>query len=683
MAKKKSPREWYQEIIEAREEHFTVDRVDEINRAMQLYRTGSAEATLHNRFLNEALEDVGADAVKINMTGAIIENFVSQIVPAEVKASVLPKRPGDVKKAENVQLLFNNDVIPNTAFNYWMDLAVQQAAITGDAFLKIGYVANAKRGSIFDEDEARRTNTEYPNLIGGGFLAEDEAQYRGDSLWFQVLSSKNVVPADGSLSIHDAPWIAIRIRRRFDVAKMDTNHSEKAREKLRPITCSPSESAQPNQYKHIAWTSEPEDVERGEYVDELEIYDFQNKQFYVISPGNLDDFLYQGDWPFDALEGYNLTHLYFKRDPQSFFGIPILNDISDLQQELNTVSGLMVEAYKRSVPFTIADSNAIDPTDMANFADAQLQQLVPIKLQGQELDKVFFPWPPSGHSFSPDIYGVRNMIMQAMMLITGMTDFTMGQSQKTKSATEVAATVQGFTSRMRYKSKLFQWFLRDTLKKSYQILRTEMGNDVQKWVRVAGEGGADMIPVTVEDLRAELDIDIDAEIFDDRTHDPVRQKLILDAMTPFFQAPQLAIAAKVDIVELLRRYLRAIGEKDIEKILPATAKPKDPTLENLLMANGQEVHVHPADDHFTHIDLHTQFNLSQPEGSGPRMLSDQHLKEHSEMIAVIQAMEQQRTKQLLGAAAGGGNGTGTEAPSRRSTPNAGEQQARSQQVTNQ
>jgi hypothetical protein len=678
--KKKTPRDWYQDIVSARKEHFTEDRVRQMDKAMQFYRTGSADATFQNRFLSEMIDELGAQGMKINMVGAIVENFVSQIVPAEVKASSMPKRPGDVKKAENVQLLFNNDVIPNTNLNYWFDCAAQQAAITGDAFLKIGYVSNAKRGSVLDEDTARTTNPDYPDLVGGGFDVEDESQYRGESLWFQVIHSNNLVPSPGALSIHDADWISHRIRRLEDVAKSDVNYSKKARDKLRPITCSPTDGSGPNEYKHTAWTSAPEDVEEGRYVDVLEIFDYRNKQFYVISPGNLDDFLYEGDWPFPALEGYPITHLYFKRDPQSFFGIPMIQDITDLQEELNTVSAFMVESYKRSVPFTIVDENSVDDPAMQMLADALHEQFVRIPLGGQGAEKAFFRWPPSGHSFSPDVYGVRNMIMQAMMLITGMTDFMMGQSQKTKSATETAATIQGFTSRMRYKSKLFRWFLRDTLRKSYQILRTEMGADTEKWVRTVGADGFEMIPVTAEDLRAELDIDIDAEIFDDRTGDPVRQKLILDAMAPILQAPQLALLTQMDLSEIMRRYLKAIGEIDIDKIMPAKAKPKDPMMENMLMATGQEVNTHPIDDDMSHIDIHIQFQQAQEPGSGPFMLAEQHVKAHAEMLQVKQQLAQQRDQDLLGAALGGGNGS--EAPSRRSTPNAGEQNARTQQVIN-
>ena len=127
-----SPEEWYQEILEAREQHFKKERIDRMNKAAQLFRSGSCESEFSNKFLEESLEELGAWGMKINMIHPIIENFVSQIVPEEIKASVLPKRPGGEKAAHNVQLLFNNDIIPNTEFNFHADRAAWNAAIFGE-----------------------------------------------------------------------------------------------------------------------------------------------------------------------------------------------------------------------------------------------------------------------------------------------------------------------------------------------------------------------------------------------------------------------------------------------------------------------------------------------------------------------------------------------------------------------
>ena len=150
-----TPETWYQEILEAREQHFKERRIDRMNQAMQLFRTGSFDPD--DLLDDRRTRDQDDASMKINMVAAIIENFISQLVPAEIRSSVLPKRPNGEEKANNVQDWFNNDVFPNTNFNDHMDQAARVAAILGDSFVKVGYVQSAKRRSIFDEEEVRNT----------------------------------------------------------------------------------------------------------------------------------------------------------------------------------------------------------------------------------------------------------------------------------------------------------------------------------------------------------------------------------------------------------------------------------------------------------------------------------------------------------------------------------------------
>ncbi|MHC4704573.1 MAG: hypothetical protein ACYTFQ_28840, partial [Planctomycetota bacterium] len=209
-----SPETWYQEILEAREQHFKDVRIREMNRAMQLFRTRN-------------VDQLSSGGMKINMVAPIIENFVSQLVPAEIRSSVLPKRPNGEEKATNVQDWLNNDVLPNARFNYHADRSAWTSAILGDAFLKIGYVGSAKRGSIFDEDELRATVPDHPFQIGGTFDMTDESQYRA-GIWFQVVHKNNIVPAPGSLSIHDTPYLIHKIRRRHSHVLNDRRYNADA-----------------------------------------------------------------------------------------------------------------------------------------------------------------------------------------------------------------------------------------------------------------------------------------------------------------------------------------------------------------------------------------------------------------------------------------------------------------------
>lgn len=666
-----SPQLWRQAAIDAFKEHHSEERLSRMRRATQLYRTGSCTSRdLQNRFLVNIREDMPElDFLSINLVQAVLENFVAQLYPEELFASVLPKRPNGDVPAKNVQELFNQFIIPEAKIDDAVRSFLWAMAIDGDGILKIGYVDAPKRRPSSDP-ERLLIEADVAEQLGGEFGFEDEAQYRGDLVWVQNVRSSNLIPAPGCLSLEEAPYVIHKIRRRFDHALEDTNYTKQGRAVLVPTTVEWEEyTKNPNAETQLLTEPGDSHTDPTQYVDILEIWDFYNQEFKVTTAGGEDVYLRESDWPFEGLEGYPFIHGKFKHDPESFFGIPMVQDIADLQEELNTISMLMLETMKRSVPFVAYDKNILDDKTKGAISQADLMGIVGVDGKPSDVLEIF----PKGSVFSPDLYGVRNMVIQSMMLITGMTDFMMGQSQKTKSATEVAATAQGFSGRMNYKKRLFKGYLRDILRKAYQITRHRM--TTEKWIRTVGATGAEMIQVTPQDVRAELDVDINAEIFDDRHRDPVRLKVVTDAMAPFLQNLDLMQVTGVNPVEAMRRYLRAIGERDLDKLQPMASEPVDPNIENQLMFEGQRVNVHPMDDDQQHLQTHVEGQRAVMPGKA--VLFQMHIKDHTEqMQAKIDLSQQQAAQAEEDAMAG------PEAPSRRTTPTAGSQQARTMQVKN-
>ena len=674
---RESPKAWLAEIEDARLEHHTRERKERRFLASQLYRTGSTDPDFRLPVIQEqlkGLESVGS--LKINVIYGILEGLVAMLLPADVKASVLPRRPGDDERAFNTQLWLNYTV-SEAEIDHAIELALWRTGIYGDGFLKHGFT------SIQKEEPESGEQDVFSGLPDGSLQElgmppdEGEAIFRGDSPWVQLVDESNIIPAPGARSLGDTPYLIHKVRRRTEHVLDDVNYEEKARNSMMPALESIHEDPE-NPYSDTELLSDKNDEGQGlsRWCDVYEVYDWYNREYRVIPAQNPDIFLYSGPW-FPGLEGYPFSHLKLKTDPEAFFGIPIINDLADLQEELNTVSTFMLESFRRTVPMILADKGRIGPEEKDNLTRADLAEIVDIEGDPHSALAMF---PPPGQMFSPDIYGVRNMIIQAMMLVTGMSDFMMGQSQKTKSATEAAATVQGFTSRMRYKGKVVRRFIRDVLRKTYQISRWRMSGD--HFIRLVGTSGAEMATVTPQDVQAELDVDIDAEIYDDRLTDPVRQKLVIDAMSPFFNSPELVQLGGVNIVELLRRYLRAIGERDTDKILPNASKPKDPEIENRAMIEGLDVETHPMDDDATHLAAHAQAQAEAPPER--HIYFEKHMKKHTEMLQLkMQLAEQAQNAPFGGNGRGANQGGGIEAPSRRTSPNAGEQAARTQQVSNQ
>lgn len=652
-----SAHEWLQQIRTDREAHFSEDRIEQWRVAAEYYRSGSCAPDLRKAFFSSLNGDV--QELRINVTQAIIENLTALMKPAELRASILPRRPGDRDTAFNVQQLFNNHIIPETELDRVVDDWLLFGLIFGDSFLKIGFIDFKKR-SVADVDaEDVLASGEVEIQAGGDFEYPDQARFRQDLPWFQVKFPWNLVPASGAYGLWDTPYIVDKVRRRFSDVVGNPNYEKAVRKTLRPSVDNTDEMTHPYKHEELLTTrgdQGSEDTEQEEYIDLFEIYDLENQQFSVVAHGHTKDFL-RGPiaLPFPALEGYPYVHFQPKRDPESFYGIPIIKDFADLQEELNTVSSFMLEAYKRSVPFYTYDKNTAD--------EKQIQQAADVGMGGF----VGFDGPPSldsfpkGPAFNPEIFGVRNLIIQAILLVTGQSDFLIGQSQKTKSATEVAATSQAFTGRMQFRQNRFKRSLGELFRKTYQIVSFSMTQE--RWIRTIGVDANTMIPITAEQLQVMRDIDVDAEIFQDRTSDPVRMKLILDALNPLIQSPALASLAGADFIEIFRQYLRAIGIRDTDRIQPVGAKPRDPQSENIAILDGAELEPHPLDDDVQHIALHIQAQEAAPQGIQIRF--QEHIGKHQRNFEQKQRLFAER--QQLAAETAAGTGGGAEAPSRQST----------------
>lgn len=646
------PSEWLQQIQDAKDIHYRDERIETWRMAAQYYRSG-AYAPRKDIPHEYAPEDT---SIHINVTQAIVENFIAALLPDAFKASVLPKRPGDEESARAVQDLFNFQLIPDTGLEEEVFKAVLHASIFGDGFLKLGYTAFPKQREGEDEFLAAG---QHAIQLGGDMEFDDESVYRPDLVWFKAIFPWNIIPAPGSYGLTDAPWVAHRIRKRFDDVIKNNNYDGRARGKLTPITDDQREEDHPfADSERLTIREEGDEAQGPDYIDLYEIWDLHNQEFLVIAAGNPDLYLKQSKWPFPGLEGYPFEQIGFKPDPESFYHNSMIGDFADLQEELNVVSGLMNESLKRSTPFILYDKNAIDDREAEMIANADVYGIVGVNVNsGDPIDRAIGQFP-KGPSFSPDLYGVRNAIIQAILLVTGQADFLIGQSQKTKSATEVAASAQGHTARVRLKRRMFQRFFRNVLRKAYQITRHRMTRD--QWVRTVGAEGANMALVTPADVRKELDVDIDAEIMEDRAADPVRMKIVTDAMAPLLN-PQLMMVAGLNPVEMIKEYLRAVGVKNTDKLQPVSAKPKDPEVENLAMSEGMRMEPHPLDDDEAHMRTHIQGQGAAPEGV--HIIFQEHIRKHMENLQ----LKQQAMVQQVAQAAQGPTTGANESPSRTSS----------------
>jgi hypothetical protein len=642
--------------------------------ASEYYRTGASHPELRKAWAGEAYKSQGSSDFRVNVIQGLIENFVSAMVPQNIRARGLAKRHGGDKAARNVQDLFNNDFIPNSKLNEKIDKAVTQAAIYSDAFIKLGFTDLPRRRFDGENDEIL-IDDESTLQLGAEMEDPDSTVDQAETPWYDVVMAPNVIPAPGAMALDESPWIAIKMRKRY--SELLKNRNYKNIDRVQPQMASKEDwEDHPHRESELLSGKEEGIEESGEdYLDIYEIWHIEGGQLLAVAHGNHDFFIREQDWPHPGLEGYPLVQLQFKNDPEAFFGISMIQDVADLQDELNIASSYMLTAMKRAMPFNIYDKDRIDPKEVADMANAELGGFVGVETSANGLAGAVETFP-KGAAFSPDLYGVRNMIIQSILLVSGQSDFMIGQSQKTKSATEVAATSQGMTSRLGYKRKLLIRALSEILKKTYQISRTQITEE--RFIRTNGIPGANIVTVTPEDLKTELEIDLNAEMAETRGEDPVRLKITADAMAPFLDQA-LAQAAGIDLVAFAREYLRNAGVKNVDDLQPGSREPTDPEDENIILAEGIQVEPHPLDDDQEHILQHIAIQDGLPPTR--QAVLQEHIQLHLRNLQLKQQAIQQRNADLSaqGAATTGAN----EAPSRTSAASDnGNTQARSLQATN-
>lgn len=636
---------WWDRIQFDRKIAFEEDqrRVEQWDQALELYRYGT------KRF------SAASSRLRVNVVQGVIDNIVSFLMPPEIRAAVYPVANGQEERAERVQGLLNNHVIPDGRLTEHAEAALQEANIFSDSFLKIGYIASARR-SVADEQSVEAllsTAPGPPEQRGGDFGEQASQEFQGESLWFTVVKPWNLWAAAGSTRLEDSPYVIHKIRKRLEDVQDSPQYPNG--NDLRPST--------DDEFERRVSRMKQENPE-VDYVDLYEIWNLRDQWFGVLAHGHTKVWAREpGDWPFPGLQEYPFAHLGFQRDPRGLYRIPLLSHIADLQEELNDVSTFMLETFKRSVPVTAYDKNRVDAKQAERLASAEIEEMVEVD---GDVSQAFTRFP-QGNTFSPDLYGIRNMVIQAMLLVTGQADFVIGQSQRTKSATEAGLQAQSLRGRMQRREATFHRFLADVLRKSYRILRSRM--TTERWIRMTGIGGARAVIVRPEDLaRDDLQVDVDVEPGEDRDRDPVRLRIVTDAMSLLIQSPEVAALAGVDLIELFRRYFKAIGVRNLDRLQPVGARPESPEDENAAMAQGHRVEVHPLDDDPAHIQRHLIAQNAADEQV--QRIFQEHIQKHQQQLLLKVRSQGQAA----------GNGASGIIQERGATGAPGGEQARTQQA---
>ncbi len=282
-------------------------------------------------------------------------------------------------------------------------------------------------------------------------------------------------------------------------------------------------------------------------------------------------------------------------DPNRAFGIGLCELLEPLQDEMDALTNITIDAGMRSIAPTVF----FEPASGFNPETHEIGAGVGIPVQDASKINVL----NMGQVNMAPYVQLKQDIMGYGEKITGFTDAQLGRTSEAPNAPRTfgqASLLQAESNvRLLMDIRLERESLRELLKRIWELDKEFVRDDI--FFRVTEEEEGDVM--TSEDMQGSYDFDIGpiTSIANRQLDD---QKLS--------QAFQMASGLGIQqiTIPLLGKILKSLGQGDVAKNLPdleAAGPPMTPDEENIRTLQGEDVDPHPLDNHVQHIAKHTEF----------------------------------------------------------------------------
>ena len=497
--KMKTSRRW------RREEHYD----DTWKRLVDLYRGRHYEY-----FADE-------DRVLVNLAFSTINVIAPSIAVNYPKVTVNSVNP------ENAP----NAVIAEAVVNYWwrhrdfkehFRRAVKDFLIVGHGWLKVGYryVEEERVGEHEDiSDPDVEDNVTSTTLV----ILQDEP-------FVERVSPFDVFIDPDATNMHDAKWIAHRVRRTVNDVRTDKRYAPKVRADV--------EAASYAKYTDDPSSRKIYDKDEG-YVDVYEFYDLKNNTVSVFCDSG-EGFLikpkeqpYSFGHPFVMLRNYDV--------PDQFYPIGELEAIEPLQRELNETRTQMMNHRKRYARKYLYRETNFDSNGRSALESDDDNVMVPV--QGDNpLGDVVAPFPALINP--PEFYNQSSLIRTDIELVSGVTEFMRGGvSEIRRTATEAALIQDAQNARTADKLAVIEKSVAEVGRRILLLARQYMGGE--QVARVMAKDGEPMwVTFDREYLNGDFDFEVAAGSTQPTNEAFRRQSAMqmVDAMAPFVSAGIVDVA---------------------------------------------------------------------------------------------------------------------------------------------
>lgn len=577
-----------------------------------------------------------SEGIVINVTWALIENLVSQLLQKHPRVTCLPQRPEDYRSARARQHWLNNNIVRMRLFDEAL-ACLYDTCIFGIGYLKVGLTVEAKPPVPLSTPRNPEAPANIATQSGSERATEGEPDllYQRFSPWVQRVDPSTIYVAPGCTRLDQSPYVIHKLYLPLQELKRrpEYQHRDAVRASVR---YGPDGSI-------FAPSNESLEDDR-DYVELYEIWDRVRQRVVTISPTLRDAALRDIPWPYRGLQDFPVKALVLNPIPREYYGYSMVDLISDHQEELNVLRGFMLSHFKRAGKICFVDDQVMGKEKCQQTARAGPWSFIPIPSPGG--DRQWFWEFPQGTSFDPNVYSINQVLMEGVRLITGFADFELGATTKGKSATEASLMGEARSSRIEHKRGIFERFMERTVQAIDAIGRD--GVTEEQWLWITGPDGLHGLPFRPEDAQAQVDVRLEVGSTVDPLDDPVKKKQVLE-LTTLGLNPTVIQLGGTNVPALLAEAARTIGVPDPERFWPALKEPLNPEDENRLLNLGMRITRHPLDNDQVHLQSHQTGMLAADPTTLPYW--QQHMLEHQQ---ALMAMQQALMTGQMETVAGGG-----------------------------
>lgn len=435
----------------------------------------------------DASSDNPRDQITVNVVGSTVRDFMAFLFKHTPKFLLRSRRQDAVAAAKLKQSLLN----------YWWREKGWVGAVKESVwdYLIVGHGV-VKTGWMLELDESKKPDKD-------GRIEWNDAVRKDEPTVRRVDPFKFIVdPEAPEYNLASSRWCAESIHKPLRDVLVNERYNKAVRAEIKAGKLKPTLVATQTRVRRTGeQVVTDDDSAHGESLVRLfEVWDKKFQRYYVLLDG-VDKPLIESNWPFDYLDGFPYVFVVYDDLPNDWYGQSLPWTLEDQQLELNRIRTSEFIHRRRHALTVWGATNSVTPENMTKLKFAEDGDVIP---DFPSKDSVF---PLQTASLPDDNYRVEDIIQNDIRRLSGADQLTSGGSLPSRtSATEISAR-QDYTGRkIDMRVCAVDTFITDITRQVLQHMAVNM--DRATVVRIEGPEGDKWQPLTPEDAKAEVDLEI-------------------------------------------------------------------------------------------------------------------------------------------------------------------------------